>query len=83
MVDTLSIEYISVKAKVFLQKIKIFFPSFFISCVIICLTALGLLLSFDFFLNTGISILKFFECVAIYFVIMELVPYIKKLVIFK
>lgn len=83
MVNKLDKEYITIKTKVFIQTIMSFLPYFLYSCIIICLISLGMMLSFDFFLNTGLSVLKFIECIAVYFIIMELVPYIKKLVIFK
>lgn len=83
MAQAITLDYIKVKTKVFFQTVMIFLPPFTYSCLIICLIALGMMLSFDFILHTGHGAVQFLECIAMYFMIMELNPTIKKLVIFK
>lgn len=79
----IDLDYIKVKLKVNYINLQKFLTSFFMDSVVIGLIALGLMLSFDFILGTGHGLRQFIECIALYFITMEIKPYILKTVIFK
>lgn len=72
----LQIELIKIK-----KKVRILLNVLYIVSIIL-LWGLAIMFFFDFFLNTGISEIKFIEALAIYFIFNELEIY-KKLLVFR